>query len=83
MVNDLTRRLPKQGRITGNNYYRQPIVGETRFNRVEVAIRMHPNLLEQLNEAWLASDERYFSRFVTDILRDAMLKRALLKEAQK
>lgn len=67
---ELELRKPKKGRITGNNYYRNPVEGKIKtMNKVAVEIRMHPNFLAILNEAWLRSDERYFSRFIVNILR--------------
>lgn len=69
----LARRLPKKGRITGNNYYRQPVIGQVRTNhKVAVEIRMHPKFLDLLNQAWLRSDERYFSRFIVEQLRKSL-----------
>lgn len=65
----VTQREPKRGRKNG----RSRVQGRPwTKGRSEVSVYMHDNLLERCNEAWLKSDHRYFSRWVSEKLEEAL-----------
>lgn len=50
---------------------RKPVRGQPRTrNRSEVALFIPNDLLDKLNDVWLASDQRFFSAFICGKLKE-------------